>query len=192
MIPPTEKKGSTPSNTTHQTPRKLATTIKEKQEEALSNLQLNSLFIVLYIRTDPPKQNDFHWAYYFHIKPSSGVKYHVSSLSGGWLAEHASKSAIFKEGFLCALVQIATVPEEAQARLDALMRSHDGDLNSIPGVTCRVWLLAILRKLVDERIVSCDSVEELQEECMEIGNRASLDAARNVQPRPIVRSRFCN
>ncbi|KAJ5807989.1 hypothetical protein N7474_009258 [Penicillium riverlandense] len=181
-----------PSKTTHQTPRELAAAIKKKQEEALSNLQLNSLSIVLYIRADPPKPNDFHWAYYFHIKPSSGVKYHVSNLSGGWLAEHASKSAIFKEGFLCALVQIATVPEEAHARLDEIMRSHDGDINSIPGITCRVWLFAILKKLVDEGIVNCPSIEELQEECMEIGNRVSLDAARNVQPRPVVRSRFCN
>lgn len=77
------------------------------------------------------------------------------------------------------------------------MRERDGDLNQIPGVTCRVWLMVILRRLVEEGVVVLQGggvegrVEAVEEDCKGWGNGFAGEAARNVQPRPVVRSRVC-
>lgn len=70
------------------------------------------------------------------------------------------------------------------------MKEEDGNLNDIDGVTCRVWLFVILKRLMEQGIVRDLDVDKMQEECMAIGNGFSEDSARNVQPRPIVRSRI--
>jgi hypothetical protein len=71
------------------------------------------------------------------------------------------------------------------------MRSRDGDVNSIPGITCRVWLMVIMRELIQQGIVRCSNIEGLQQECMAFGNQYSQGAANNTQPRPVVRSTLC-
>lgn len=173
------------------TARERATAIKKAQEEALTRLQLNTLYIVLYIRSDPPELNDFHWGYYFHENPQGGLKYHMRSLGGGWIPDHGKTGGVFKSNFLCVLIQIASVPQAKHSQLDQIMISRDGDVNSIPGVTCRVWLMAILQRLIQHEIVRCSSVDALIQECMSTGNQHSAAAAKNNQPRPVVRSRLC-
>ena len=169
-----------------------ALAIKKTQEEALSRLFVGTLYIVLWIRSDPPQPNDFHWAYYFHTSPQGGLKYHMRNLGDGWIPDHSATGGVFKDNFLCVLVQIASVPQAKHGQVDQIMRSRDGDVNSIPGVTCRVWLLFILQRLIQDGIVQCtSSVEAVQQECMVFGNQYSVGAARNDQPRPVVRSRLC-
>lgn len=165
--------------------------IKRRQEEALANLPQNALFIVLWIRSDPPRQNDFHWGYYFHTGPQGGVKYHMKNIGGGWIADHGPTGGVFKSNFLCVLIQVATLPQTARNTLDELMRSRDADVNMIPGVTCRVWLMKILQKLIQNGIVRCSNPDALQQECMSFGNQYGPGAAINQQPRPVVRSKFC-
>lgn len=75
------------------------------------------------------------------------------------------------------------------------MRSYDDEVNSIPGVTCRVWMFAaILPQLVRSGLVRCEveDLDALQEECKGFGDRFRWNAARNVQPRPVVVSRVCS
>ncbi|KAE8404950.1 hypothetical protein BDV37DRAFT_100279 [Aspergillus pseudonomiae] len=165
--------------------------IKKLQEEALAQLPLNTLYIVLYIRSDPPRANDFHWGYYFHQTTSGGSKYHMRNLGGGWIPDHGPTSGVFKSNFLCVLIQIANVPEPKHAILDQTMRSRDDDVNQIPGVTCRIWLMTILQRLIEEGLVRCDDHQKLQDECMMFGNQYSATAASNSQPRPVVRSKLC-
>ncbi|KAL3472276.1 hypothetical protein BJX99DRAFT_235857 [Aspergillus californicus] len=107
------------------------------------------------------------------------------------MTEHGPTGGIFKENFLCVLIQIATVPVEKHEQLDRTMRSRDGDVNSIPGVTCRVWLFTIFEALMRDSIVRCSSVNAVQEDCMGIGNEYMVSAAANAQPRPVVVSRVC-
>lgn len=173
------------------TARERAATIKKQQEDALARLPPNALFIVLWIRSDPPRQNDFHWGYYFHSGPQGGTKYHMKNIGGGWIPDHGPTGGVFKSNFLCVLIQVATIPETARSSLDQIMRSHDGDVNNIPGVTCRVWLVKTLEKLIQHGLVRCGSPDELQQECMSFGNQYSPGAAINQQPRPVVRSRLC-
>ncbi|CAG7957913.1 unnamed protein product [Penicillium salamii] len=179
------------SQPTPTTARERATLIKKQQEEALARLPLNALFIVLWIRSDPPRQDDFHWGYYFHTSAMGGTKYHVKNLGRGWIPDHGPTGGVFKSNFLCALVQVAIVPGTVCGQLDQIMRSHDSDVNSIPGVTCRVWLMKILEKLIQQGIFRCSNVDALLQECMTIGNQYSASAAINQQPRPVVRSRLC-
>ncbi|KAJ9400228.1 hypothetical protein DTO282F9_2998 [Paecilomyces variotii] len=172
-------------------PRERALAIKKAQEEALAQLPVDTLYIILYIRSDPPQPNDFHWGYYFHTSPRGGVKHHIRNLGGGWIPDHVSTHGVFKSNFLCALVRIATVPKANHSRLDQIMKSRDGDVNAIPGVTCRVWVMTILQTLIQNGIIRCSNVDALQQECMEFGNEYSAGAAKNDQPRPVVESRLC-
>ncbi|PLN78864.1 hypothetical protein BDW42DRAFT_187091 [Aspergillus taichungensis] len=121
---------------------------------ARERLPLNALYLVLWIRSDPPRPNDFHWGYYFHKSSTGGTKYHIRNLG-----------------------EIERVPQAKHSQLDQVMRSHDGDVNSIPSVTCRVWLFTILQKLIQNGIVICSSCDALQQECMDFGNQHSAAAA---------------
>ncbi|KAJ5808726.1 hypothetical protein N7474_009995 [Penicillium riverlandense] len=173
------------------TARERAAIIKKQQEDALARLPLNALFIVLWIRSDPPRQNDFHWGYYLHTGSQGGVKYHMRNMGSGWMPDHGSTGGVFKSNFLCVLIQVATIRETARNTLDQIMRSHDGDVNQIPGVTCRVWVVKIIQKLIQHGMVRCENIDALQQECMAFGNQYSPGAAINQQPRPVVRSRLC-
>ncbi|OJD13800.1 hypothetical protein AJ78_05782 [Emergomyces pasteurianus Ep9510] len=151
----------------HRGARERGLEIKRMQEAALLKLDIGSLYIVLYLRSDPPEPNDFHWAYYFHTNSQSG------------------------SNFLCVLVHIAAVPQEKRTQVDPIMKALDGNINSIPGVTCRVWIMKVLEMLIENGIVRCNSTSELQDECFTIGNQNSAAASKNNQPRPVVRSRVC-
>ncbi|KAM5442921.1 hypothetical protein MferCBS31731_001793 [Microsporum ferrugineum] len=173
------------------TPMEKALAIKKIQEEALSRLPLNTLYIVLWIRSDPPTPNNFHWGYYFHTSKTRGYKYHMKNLAGGWIADHGETGGVFKSNFLCVLIQIASVPPEKKTLLDQVMKSRDGDVNSIPGMSCRVWVLTIAEKLAQQGLLRYSSLEALEQECFRVGNQYSAGAADNNQPRPVVRSEVC-
>lgn len=68
--------------------------------------------------------------------------------------------------FPCVMIHIANIPQEKSNQFDQIMRSRDQDVNSIPGITCRVWLVVILRAVVQAGLVRCSSVEALLQECM--------------------------
>ncbi|OQE36110.1 hypothetical protein PENCOP_c012G07008 [Penicillium coprophilum] len=165
--------------------------IKKKQAKSLAGLPPSTLHISLYIRSDPPLPNDFHWAFYLHKGTSStpgGTKYHARGIGGGWIAAHEATAGIFTENFLCVIIQIATIRPTAHEHVDEIMRSCDKSLNSIPGITCRVWILTVLRRLVDEGVVHCD-IGELEKDCLGFGNEHSATASANEQPRPVAKSR---
>ncbi|KKZ61004.1 hypothetical protein EMCG_04340 [[Emmonsia] crescens] len=174
-----------------QAARERALEIKRLQEEALSKLPIGSLYIVLYLRSDPHEPNNFHWGFYFHTAIEGGTKYHIKNFGIGWITDHGQTSGVFKSNFLCVLVHIATVPQEKHAQVHQTMKSLDSNINSIPGISCRVWLLSILQMLIQHGIVRSSSYTELEQECFTIGNQHSSRAADNDQPRPVVRSRVC-
>lgn len=160
----------------------------KNRPSSLSSLTPNSLHIILYLRSDPPLPNDFHWAFYLHKDTTAaGVKYHVRGIGDGWIPGHEATAAILTETFLCVIIQIAGIPRCAHKRVDEIMRSYDQTLNAMPGITCRVWLLRVVGMLVEEGFVHCD-VGALEKDCFEFGNEHSLSASVNEQPRPVVKS----
>lgn len=166
---------------------------RKLQEEARENLPINSLYICLFIRTAPPQPNTFHWSYYFHTDTAGGTKYHIQNLmERGWIADHGRTGGVFKSNFLAVVIQVGDIQQNARDQLDQIMRSHDHDVNEIPGVSCRVWALAIMRKLIEAGLVRCDlGIEKFEQECMAIGNQHRHAAEANEQPRPVVRSTVC-
>ncbi|PWY92097.1 hypothetical protein BO70DRAFT_357241 [Aspergillus heteromorphus CBS 117.55] len=163
------------------------------------SLESNALYIALFIRDDPPKPNDYHWAlYYYHnsTSSSSGMKYHIRNEGNGWMAAHGLESGagILKTFLLVGLVHIASIPPTplAQESLDRVFRSHDGQLNEDETITCRTWALKVLLRQLQEQLGVLDGIEleMLEQEVMEWGNQYRFEASRNVQPRPVGKSRY--
>ncbi|RAH49304.1 uncharacterized protein BO95DRAFT_487576 [Aspergillus brunneoviolaceus CBS 621.78] len=176
-------------------PRERIAAIRKIQDDILAGLPLNTLYIVLHIRNDPPGQNDFHWGLYFHDRVTGGVKYHVTNPSSegrGWPADHARTAGVMRSNLLCALDLIATIPSDKVAQVDPIMRFHDEHLNSMPGLTCRVWVLTIVKKPVEQGLVRCNDLKALEAECFALGNHFLKTAAAAIQPRPIIKSRVCH
>ncbi|PYH48532.1 uncharacterized protein BP01DRAFT_413650 [Aspergillus saccharolyticus JOP 1030-1] len=114
--------------------------VRKLHEEILRSLPLNTLYVGLHLRDDPPNFNDFQWGLYFHDNSNAIARHGHRILSG--------TGGVFRSNFLCV----------------------------IPGITCRVWVLAILRKLIERGTVQCPSV----------GNQYVANASGNHQPRPHV------
>ena len=171
--------------------REKALQIKQLQEEALAALPLNKLYIVLWIRNDPPIANDFHWGMYYHKTKKAGTKYHMKNLGPGWIADHGTTSGVFKSQFLCVLIEIGTISADNEGTLDRIMRSYDDTANTIPGFTCRVWVLMILPHLIQLGLLRCSDLAGLEQECFIFGNECMNAAAGNDQPRPVRVSRRC-
>lgn len=93
----------------------------------------------------------------------------MKNLGSGWIPDHGHTSGVFKSNFLCVLTQIAGIPEAKHGLLDQIMKSRDLDVNDIPDLTCRVWLLTILQDLIRHGLVRCSTVEELQQEMYDLG-----------------------
>ncbi|PWY80382.1 hypothetical protein BO94DRAFT_537252 [Aspergillus sclerotioniger CBS 115572] len=149
----------------------------------------SALYIALFIRDDPPKPNDYHWALYHH-RSDSGTKYHIRNEGNGWMAAHGPESGIgiLKSFCLVGLFQIAKISStmSAQETLDRVFRSHDEKLNGDGVFTCRTWVLRVLRDL-QEKLGVLNGIELglLEKEAMEWGNQYRFEASRNVQPRPV-------
>ena len=171
--------------------REQALQVNQAQDQALSELPLHTLYIVLHIRDDPPTPNNFHWGFYYHTTPRGGHKYHVKQIGGGWITDHAATAGVFKSNFLCVLIEIGTIPAAQTALLDQTMRAHDDSLNDLHGVTCRVWVLTILTELKEVGLVHFGNRDSVEEECFQFGNTHSYGAVENQQPRPVVTSTQC-
>ncbi|OJI85453.1 hypothetical protein ASPTUDRAFT_145072 [Aspergillus tubingensis CBS 134.48] len=154
----------------------------------------NALYIALFIRDDPPKPNDYHWALYHH-RINSGIKYHITNEGNGWISGHGPESGtgILKAFLLVGLIQIATIPSttSAQETLDRVCRNYDGHLNDSENRTCRTWLLDVLRDLQEQMgVLHGVDIKSLEKEAMDWGNKYAFDACRNVQPRPVEKSMY--
>jgi hypothetical protein len=166
--------------------------IKQLQENALKNLPRKKLYIVLYLRSDPPIHSDFHWGFYYHKESTGGTKYHVKNIGSGWVPDHGPTGGVFKSNFLCVVIEIATIPPNKEQLLDQLMKTYDHNLNDTQGITCRVWVMKILALLVQHGLAACSDLPGLQAECFNFGNQHMATAVSNDQPRPVVVSIKCS
>lgn len=164
---------------------------------SLGTLNPNGLYILLFIRDDPPEPDNFHWALYIHHgAQQGGTKYHITNISQGqaWIPAHEDTHAVMKEFLLVGLFRIADVPTGQNGRVDRIIRCFDDTLNT-PEMTCRVWILMVLtvlqRPVDGRRILECDDLLALEREVKDWGNENSMGAANNEQPRPIAYSSLC-
>ncbi|KAJ6112279.1 hypothetical protein N7523_002101 [Penicillium sp. IBT 18751x] len=158
---------------------------------SVSNLKVNSLYIILFIRGHPPAPNDFHWGFYFHRHPDTGgTKYHIKQQGSGWIADHGPTAGVFKSFLLVGLFRIADVPAGWEGLLDQSIRTYDSRLNA-QSITCRVWVLWILALLQNSKILKCNDLNGLETEVKAWGNANARGAADNLQPRPVANSSLC-
>ncbi|RMZ78775.1 hypothetical protein DV738_g3676, partial [Chaetothyriales sp. CBS 135597] len=159
--------------------------IKKVQEDALATLPTHKLYIGLWLRNNIPNSNDFHWGFYYHRDDKGGTKYHIKNMGSGWITDHAHTGGALKSQFLCVYVQIGSIPADKEGQLDQLVRSYDGSINTIPGITCRVWIFLVVQRLVEAGLLRCHDLASLERECLAFGNECSSSALKNDQPRPI-------
>lgn len=162
---------------------------------SLDTLEVSSLYIILFIRDDPPPLNDFHWGLYFHQdRKHGGTKYHIKQQSDAWTSDHGITRGVFKSFLLVGLFRIADVPAGLGSHLDRSLKTYDGNLN-IPGISCHAWLfwvLALLQNPVDGKIIlKCTDLKTLENEALSWGNANAIAASENRQPRPVETSLPC-
>ncbi|CZT17626.1 uncharacterized protein RCC_03463 [Ramularia collo-cygni] len=163
--------------------QRIAIAIWDMQER----IPIGSLFIALYIRGNPPKKDDFHWVFYLHQEEHAGTKYHDTSSPKRWMARHRRRGYILNDFLLCVLIAIGKVLPGKFEDLERIMDSHNQAWNSIPGLSCRVWIWMVMQDLIKEEVVwSSGTIYELEAECLAFGNQYSEGASRNEQPRPVV------
>ena len=155
----------------------------------------SGLYVLSYIRDDPPKSDDFHWALYHHRNVSTGgTKYHIRGISDHWITDHSTIRGVLKELFLVGMFQIAVTPDSREKAVDQALRSLDDTINN-GDISCRVWLRRVLEVLKglggDSPVVKYGDGEALEREIKDWGNEHSKSAALNEQPRPIGKSRLC-
>lgn len=161
-------------------------------QQYLSRLTPGGLFVVLWANDRPPQKHRFHWGLYFHTTPTKGLKYHIiNDDEGAWEAAHGETQGVFKSPQLCALIYIATIQPDKKSDVDHIIKSLDAELNEYPGITCRVWVMMIVRLLVHKRFIHCPLADDLEDECMEIGNRHQIDIITGRQPRSVIKSQVC-
>ncbi|KMP02506.1 hypothetical protein CIRG_10329 [Coccidioides immitis RMSCC 2394] len=162
---------------------------------SLSDLKVNGLYIILFIRHDPPVQDNFHWGLYLHRhSQTGGTKYHIKQQGAGWITNHGPTAGVFKSFLLVGLFRIADIPAGWEGHVDQTIRTYDSQINN-PDISCRVWLLwvlALLQKPVNGQVIlKCDNLAALETEVKTWGNANAMGAAVNEQPRPIGASALC-
>lgn len=158
-------------------------------------LKEGSIYVLLYVRQQPPVPNDFHWGLYFHGNTNTrGTKYHIRTVGPGWMSDHGPVTEILKEFLLVGLFRVADVRPELYNHIDKTIRSLDDRLN-VPGNTCRVWVLDIIALLQEPvggyQVLRCRDISALQQEIFDWGNERAAAAAANEQPRPVGASMIC-
>ncbi|CZT17627.1 uncharacterized protein RCC_03464 [Ramularia collo-cygni] len=167
--------------------------VSELQKNAYGSLPVGGLFIALFVSADPHQSDAFHWGIYHHATSFKGTKYHITGSAGRWIAAHSDARNTFKSQSLSVLVQIGQIPQSATDQLDQIMKSHDHELNNLPGLTCRVWVFTVVEKLVAAGLLTMTgTTSTLEDECKAYGNQLSSGDAQKDQPRPVVRSAICS
>ena len=158
---------------------------------SFDDLKDNALYIILFVRPSL-EPNDFHWSLYHHTNETvGGCKYHIKGSPGTWLTDHGVTRGVWKSFLLIGLLHIADVPNKMEDRTKALITQEDNNLNTIPGNTCRTWVLRALERLKDTGILRCSDVLALEQEVLEFGNSELEATAQCVQPRVVIKSKLC-
>lgn len=112
-----------------------------------------------------------------------------------WIADHADTKGVFADFLLIGLCQIATIPVEHIGNVDSIFRTYDRQLNDVPGLNCRTWVLKVLEALQKSEtgkiVFKCHNLAALEQEVLDFGNANAESACLNHQPRPLVRSALC-
>lgn len=151
-----------------------------------------ALYLMLFIRSDTI-DSGFHWATYHHLdQVRGGVKRHIKgSNENGWFYEAAQTRSVLKEFLLLGLMRIGHATDDGSA-IENAMKSVPHSSGQAPEgydvLTCRTWLLAVLRVLQEDGVVQLASIAELEKEAWAWGAQELEGAFMARQPRPVTDS----
>jgi hypothetical protein len=145
----------------------------------------NTLYIILYLRGTAP-DTGFHWGLYHHYSlQAGGYKYHIRNLgSGTWIADHASTRGAAKSFLLVGAFAIATLSSSYGPAVSQIAQQEDHLLNSIAGMTCRVWVLRALARLKLGTLLPYCDTQQVEREAIAFGEAFRQSASFGERPRP--------
>ncbi|KAH8926401.1 hypothetical protein BT69DRAFT_1239107 [Atractiella rhizophila] len=162
----------------------------------MAELPTNGIFIALFLRTDPPQPDDFHWALIISTTDAQArainYKFHISGSNGRWMPDH-QRTANFLNSFLLAgCLHIGTFRITDKDILERLITADDQLVNSfLPPYNCVQYILNAISRVAAGGYLQLASIEALKQEALQFGNTNSSSAIRNEQPRPIGVSATC-
>ncbi|EPS94007.1 hypothetical protein FOMPIDRAFT_1135080 [Fomitopsis schrenkii] len=162
----------------------------------LNGFEEGAVYVVLHLRSTEPNDNSFHWGLYHHYRPKAnaaiGYKYHIRNVGSNWLTDHGPTSGLLKSMALVVIVRIIrSVPADYVPQFQQLMQAEDAIVNTIPSVSCRVWLFRTLQRLQLSHFLRCNDLNALEQEIRKIGQEERLSACKAEIPRPIRASALC-
>lgn len=155
-------------------------------------LEPGGIYVALFVRGEA---NTFHYSLYHHHSSckdakgrivTDGMQFSVNQLGVGWITAHERTAGVMNLLFLVGLVKIGSCEDSAE--LERLVRVEDDMLNEIPGVTCRVYTMRAIQRLLEASILRSifnATLEEIEEELRHFALAHEEDANMAIQPRPL-------
>ena len=157
--------------------------IKRPEYLPLSSLEDNSLYILTSRPYCRVRTRNFPLGSVHERRcRERGTKYHISNLSGQWIAKHGISKGICNEMRLIRLFCVASV-QSSHREVDKLLRMEDGKVNDIEGQTCKTWLERAIERLRAAGL-ACGSWNELEKNVCRFRNEHWQIVSMNMQPRP--------
>lgn len=144
--------------------------------------QDGTLHVLLFLRQD---RGSYHWALYHNHSSRRGWTYEIRNVGsdGLWMADHVSTWSVHKRLFLVGAYTVGPVAADRHETVHRIASSMDDELNVIPGLTCRVWLLRVLELLDTAGVVAVPS--DIEDKVKAFGEANWDSASSAVKPRPI-------
>jgi len=93
------------------------------------------------------------------------------------MADYQDTYGVLRSNFLIGLIRIAAIPAN---RFDYTKSLIESTPLNIPGITCRVWVLDAIQRLMDAELFRCLGIGLLESEA---GNFGLIEDPRNSNPR---------
>lgn len=159
-------------------------------------LRDGGIYIVIHFRSTVADAEDaLHWGLYHHMNSTvGGRKMHIKNDMGAgyWFYDESMTRGVMRSTFLVGVMRIGYCPPADGTRLDLLVRSVSIDPRTPPAgynvLTCRTWVLAVVRVFRDNGFVQCPSVSRLEQEVFAWARQNFQDANNAVQPRAVADS----
>lgn len=158
-----------------------------------------NLYISLFLTGYGREAGKFHWG--FFVSPPDvpliwgvgGQKYHIQGLQNGWIADHGQVRNAFASIALVGFIRIGVIAATNYPMLPPLLQADDSQLNELAatGLTCRVWVLRALERLLSHGLIRAPSVRAIEIEATQFGETQRLGVLGGTLKPRVVDSTIC-
>lgn len=139
-----------------------------------------------------PETNNFQWELYLRrYADRRGTKYRDENSNGRWVTDPDTIKRVTESELLLGLLRIADVDPSERSRVHEYIKADDESLDSISGMSCRVWVQRALERLRIEGDIGFERWEILEQETLMFGNMNLIRVKRSVQSRALGYSKVC-